>query len=94
MSMKLGCVMHNPKGRSWCVMVETVMKDGSVRRFMSFHKTHEVARRIKDAHENVYKNDPDVKISMFEYDYISSDREVITRLIQEGTEYIMEMERK
>lgn len=94
MSMKPDCVAYNPKGRSWCVLVEAVKKDGSVRRFMSFHKTREVAQLIKDAHENVYKDDPDVEISMFEYDYISSDQEIIARLIHEGVEHIREMEQK
>lgn len=84
MLTKPGCVVYNPKGRNWCVLVETVEKDGGVRRFMSFHVTHETAQLIKNAHENVYKDDPEVKISMFEYDYISDDREVIARLIVEG----------
>lgn len=84
MLIKTGCVVYNPKGRSWCVLVETVMKDGSVRRFMSFHETRETAQMIKNAHENVNKDNPEVKISMFEYDYISGDLEVITRLIVDG----------
>ena len=84
MLIKPGCVVYNPKGRSWCVLVETVMKDGSVRRFMSFHETHETAQTIKNAHENVNKDNPEVKISMFEYDYISGGLEVVTRLIVDG----------
>jgi hypothetical protein len=86
MLRKPGCVVYNPEGGSWCVMVETVKKDGSVRRFMSFHRSRESAQTIKEAHCNVYKNDPDVKISMFEYDYISNDRDAVARLIVEGIE--------
>lgn len=84
MSMKPGCVVYNPEGRSWCVIVETVTKDGEVRRFISFHGSRYSAQTVKDAHESGYKDDPDVKISMFEYEYLSSDKEIVARLISEG----------
>lgn len=90
MLIKPGCVVYNPKGRNWCVLVETVMKDGSVRRFMSFHETRETAQLIKNAHENVNKDKPEVKISIFEYDYISGDLEVVTRLIVDGIKSLMD----
>lgn len=35
MSMKPGCVVYNPEGKSWCVLVESCREDGTVRRFMS-----------------------------------------------------------
>lgn len=89
MSMKPGCVVYNPEGRNWCVMIETFKKDGSIRRFMSFHETQEVAQMVKDAHDGVYKDNPDVKISMFEYDYITEDQEIIARLISEDIEYLV-----
>lgn len=90
MSMKPGCVVYNPEGRSWCVLVETVNPDGGVRRFMSYHESHDAAQLVKDAHECVYKDRLGVKISMFEYDYFSDDQEIVDRLIVEGAEDLME----
>lgn len=90
MLTKPGCVTYNPEGCRWCVLVETVETDDSVRRFMSFHESRKVARAVKDAHDRIYKDDPKVKISMFEYDYISNDQDVVRQLILEGIEYTME----
>lgn len=47
---------------------------------------------VRDAHYNVYKDADNVKISMFEYDYISDDQEIIGRLILDGIEYLREVE--
>lgn len=50
MSMKPGCVVYNPEGKSWCVLVEHRRDDGEIRRFMSLHKNRLEAQAIKKAH--------------------------------------------
>ena len=61
MSMKPGCVIYNPEGKSWCVLVESTMDDGTVRRFMSFHKTLHDARLTQQAHADVNEGTPTLR---------------------------------
>ena len=90
MSMKPGCVVYNPQENSWCVLVESRGKDGEIRRFMSFHKYREVAEFIKKAHEDANADDPDVTVSMFEYEFIANDDQLAVRMMRETIERLVE----
>ena len=89
-SMKPGCVVYNPQENSWCVLVESRRKDGEVRRFMSFHKYREVAEFIKKAHEDANADEPDVTVSIFEYEYIPNDDALAVRMMRETIERLVE----
>lgn len=90
MSMKPGCVVYNPAENSWCVLVESRMKDGEIRRFMSFHKYREVAEFIKKAHEDANADKPDVTVSIFEYEYVPDDDALTARMMREAIERLVE----
>lgn len=90
MSMKPGCVVYNPEGKSWCVLVESTMDDGTVRRFMSFHKYREVAEFIKKAHEDANADELDVTVSIFEYEYVPNDDALAVRMMRETIERLVE----
>ena len=90
MSMKPGCVVYNPQENSWCVLVESRRKDGEVRRFMSFHKYREVAEFIKKAHEDANAGEPDVTVSIFEYEFIANDDQLAVRMLRENIEKLCE----
>lgn len=90
MSMKPGCVVYNPQENSWCVLVESRRKDGEICRFMSFHKYREVAEFIKKAHEDASADDPDVTVSMFEYEFIANDDQLAVRMMRETIEWLIE----
>lgn len=90
MSMKPGCVVHNPQENSWCVLVESCRKDGEIRRFMSFHKYREVAEFIKEAHEEANAGEPDVTVSIFEYEFIANDDQLAVRMMREALERMIE----
>ena len=90
MSMKPGCVVYNPEGKSWCVLVESRRKDGEIRRFMSFHKYREVAELIKKAHEDANVDEPDVTVSIFEYEYVPNDDALAVRMMRETIERLVE----
>lgn len=90
MSMKPGCVVYNPEGKSWCVLVESRRKDGEVCRFMSFHKYREVAEFIKKAHADASADEPDVTVSMFEYEYVPNDDALAVRMMRETIEWLVE----
>lgn len=90
MSMKPGCVVYNPEGKSWCVLVEHRRKDGEICRFMSFHKYREVAEFIKKAHEEANADEPDVTISMFEYEFVANDDQLAVRMLRESIERLCE----
>ena len=90
MSMKPGCVIYTPEGKSWCVLVESRMKDGEIRRFMSFHKYREVAEFIKKAHEDANADEPDVTVSIFEYEFIANDDQLAVRMMRESIDRLVE----
>lgn len=90
MSMKPGCVVYNPEENHWCVLVESRRKDGEVRRFMSFHKYREVAEFIKEAHEDASADEPDVTVSIFEYEYVPNDDALAIRMMRETIERLVE----
>lgn len=90
MSMKPGCVVYNPQENSWCVLVESRRKDGEIRRFMSFHKSELDAKLIKKAHEDANADEPDVTISMFEYEYVPNDDALAIRMMRETIERLVE----
>lgn len=88
MSMKPSCVVYNPAENHWCVLVERRMKDGEIRRFMSFHMNRVVAHAIKKAHEEEHAGDPDITVSMFDYDYIPNDEMLAARMMMNAFEQI------
>lgn len=89
MSMKPGCVVYNPQENSWCVLVESRRKDGEIRRFMSFHDTYEDAHGIEEAHKEAHVDEPNITISVFEYDYIANEIELATVLMVQTVEDIL-----
>lgn len=89
-TMKPGCVVYNPSENSWCVLVESRKKNGEIRRFMSFHKYREVAEFIKKAHEDANANEPDVTVSIFEYEYVPNDNALTARMMREAIERLVE----
>lgn len=89
-TMKPGCVVYNPEGKRWCVLVESHRKDGTVRRFMSFHRTNLEASLIVKAHQDSCGGDPDVKISLFEYEFIVDDTQLAFRMLHESIEEMLE----
>lgn len=86
MSIKPGCVVYNPSENNWCVLVEHRREDGEIRRFMSFHKNRIVAEMIKKAHEDANADEPDVTISMFEYEFVANDDQLAVRMLRESVE--------
>lgn len=89
MSMKPGCVVFDPSKNHWCVLVESRMSDGTVRRFMSFHNTYEDARGIENAHKEAHTDEPNTTVSLFEYDYIANEIELATVLMMRTVEDIL-----
>lgn len=89
-TMKPGCVVYNPSENSWCVLVESRKKNGEIRRFMSFHKYREVAEFIKKAHEDANADEPDVTVSIFEYEYVPNDDALAVRMMRETIERLVE----
>lgn len=89
-TMKPGCVVYNPSENNWCVLVESRRKDGEIRRFMSFHKYREVAEFIKKAHEDANADEPDVTVSIFEYEYVPNDDALAVRMMRESIERLVE----
>ena len=89
MSMKPGCVVFDPADNCWCVFVEQRRDDGEVRRFMSFHNTYEDAHSIEEAHKEGHADDPNVTISVFEYDYIADEIELASRLMVQAIDDIL-----
>ena len=89
MSMKPGCVVFDPSKNHWCVLVESRMSDGTVRRFMSFHNTYEDARGIENAHQEAHADEPNTTVSMFEYNYIANEIELATVLMVQTVEDIL-----
>ena len=94
MSMKPGCVVYTPEGKSWCVLVESYREDGTVRRFMSFHKTSLEASLIVKAHQDASGNDPDVTVSLFEYEFVANDTQLAARMLAESIEEMLEEYKK
>lgn len=90
MSMKPGCVVYNPEGNSWCVLVEHRRDDGEIRRFMSFHKNRLEAQAIKKAHEEAHIGKLDTTVSMFEYNYFSNDETLAVRMMMDAFEQMFE----
>lgn len=90
MSMKPGCVVYNPEGKSWCVLVESRKPDGTVARFMSFHETSLAANLIAGAHIEAAAGDPNVTVSMFEYEFVANDTQLRARLLHEAVEEMLE----
>lgn len=86
MSMKPGCVIYTPEGKSWCVLVESYQEDGTIRRFMSFHKTLHDARLTQQAHADVNEGDLNVKIHLFEYEFIADDKQIAEMMIRQALE--------
>lgn len=89
MSMKPGCVVFDPSKNHWCVLVESRMTDGTIRRFMSFHDTYESAHSIEEAHKEAHADEPNVTVSLFEYDYIANEIELATVLMVQTVENIL-----
>lgn len=89
-SMKPGCVVYNPAENRWCVLVEHRKEDGEIRRFMSFHKSELGAKIVKKAHEDANADEPNVTVSMFEYDYIPNDEMLQVRLMMDAFEQMFE----
>lgn len=81
MSTKPGCVVFDPSKNHWCVLVESRMFDGTVRRFMSFHNTYEDAHCIEEAHKQAHADEPNTTVSLFEYSYIANEIELATVLM-------------
>ena len=90
MKMKPSYFVYNPEGKSWCVLVESRKPDGTVARFMSFHKTSLVANLIVGAHMEAAARDPNVTVSMFEYEFIANDTQLRARLLHEAVEEMLE----
>lgn len=89
-TLKPNCVVYDPAENYWCVLVETTMDDGEIRRFMSFHKNHLVAHEIKKAHERANACQRGVTVSMFEYEYIPNDEMLQLRLMMSAFEQMFE----
>lgn len=89
MSMKPGCVVFDPSKNHWCVLVESHMTDGTIRRFMSFHDTYESAHSIEEAHKEAHADEPNFTVSLFEYDYIANEIELATVLMVQTVEDIL-----
>lgn len=89
MSMKPGCVVYNPAENHWCVLVESRMSDGTIRRFMSFHGTYDDAHSIEEAHKETHADESNVTVSLFEYDYIANEIELATMLMMQTVEDIL-----
>lgn len=89
MSMKPGCVVFDPSKNHWCVLVESRMSDGTVRRFMSFHNTYEDARGIENAHKEAHADEPNTTVSLFEYNYIANELELATVLMMQTVDDIL-----
>lgn len=89
MSMKPGCVVFDPSKNNWCVLVESRMTDGTIRRFMSFHNTYEDAHSIAEAHKETHADEPNTIVSMFEYNYIANEIELATVLMMRTVEDIL-----
>ena len=90
MSMKPGCVVYNPEDKNWCVLVESRRKDGEVRRFMSFHKHRQAAELIEKVHKDANADEPDVTVSIFEYEFIANDDQLAVRMMRETIEQLLE----
>lgn len=90
MKMKPGCVVYNPAENHWCVLVERRRTDGEIRRFMSFHKNRLEAQEVKRAHEDAHAGEPDIIISMFEYDYIPNDEMLAVRMMMNAFDRMFE----
>lgn len=88
-SMKPGCVVFDPSKNSWCVLVEQRREDGEIRRFMSFHDTYEDAHVIEGAHKEAHADEPNITVSLFEYDYIANEIELATVLMVQTVEDIL-----
>lgn len=88
MSMRPGCVVYNPEENYWCVLVEQRRKDGEISRFMSFHKNRFEALKVEKAHEEAHAGDPDITISIFEYDYIPNDEMLAVRMMMNSFEQL------
>lgn len=86
MSMKPGCVIYTPEGKSWCVLVESYQEDGTIRRAMSFHQTFHDARLTQQAHADVNDGDPNVKIHLFKYEFIADDKQIAEMMIRQALE--------
>lgn len=90
MSMKPGCVVFDPSKNHWCVLVESRMTDGTIRRFMSFHNTYEDAHDTEEAHaEEAHADEPNTTVSLFEYTYIANEIELATALMMWTVEDIL-----
>ncbi|MBF1369972.1 MAG: hypothetical protein HXN12_08750 [Porphyromonadaceae bacterium] len=89
MSMKPGCVVFDPSKNHWCVLVESRMTDGTIRRFMSFHDTYEDAHGIEKAHKEAHADELNTTVSLFEYDYIANEIELATVLMVQTVEDIL-----
>lgn len=89
MSMKPGCVVFDPSKNHWCVLVESRMSDGTVRRFMSFHNTYEDAHGTVEAHKEAHADEPNTTVSLFEYNYIANEIELATVLMVQTVEDIL-----
>lgn len=89
MSMKPGCVVFDPSKNHWCVLVESRMTDGTIRRFMSFHNTYEDAHDTEEAHKEEHADEPNTTVSLFEYNYIANEIELATALMMRTVEDIL-----
>lgn len=89
MSMKPGCVVFDPSKNNWCVLVESRMSDGTVRRFMSFHDTYEDAHGIEEAHKEAHADEHNITVSLFEYNYIANELELATVLMMQTIDDIL-----
>lgn len=89
MSMKPGLVIFDPSKNHWCVLVESRMTDGTIRRFMSFHNTYKDAHGIEEAHKEAHADEPNITVSLFEYNYIANEIELATMLMMRTVEDIL-----
>ncbi len=89
MKMKPGCFVYNPAENHWCVIVEHGREGGEIRRFMSFHRNRLEAQEVKKAHEEA-NDDPDITVSIFEYDYIPNDEMVAVLMMMDAFDQIFE----
>lgn len=89
MSMKPSWVVYTPEDKSWCVLVESYQEDGTIRRFMSFHKTLHDARLTQKAHADLNEGDPDVKIHIFKYEFIASDEKLAEMMMIQAIDAVV-----
>lgn len=89
MSMKPGFVVFDPSKNNWCVLVESRMTDGTIRRLMSFHSTYNDARITEKAHKEAHADESNTTVSLFEYDYIANEIELATVLMMQTVEDIL-----